>query len=409
MEYKSHMSKKIAFLTSSIILFEWIELILYLYLGTIFSQYFLGNNAESLIYIYAIFAISYLGRPIGGLVFGYFSDKYGRKGPLLMSSLLVGVSTLSISLIPSFENISWYAPIFLLLARFIQSIAVSGEFNNASIYLLEHSQDKKTFASCLPATAASAGMLVALAISYLIGNSSNIYLWKYVYFILGLMSIIIFFLRKNLSESPEYIKRFKSTSKKSIWRTLLQYKKELFQLIFLGSFLSIFIYIYNGLFMSYIAPTLNYSANYSKLIMAFTQLCVTLLIPIIALYAEKRNYRVILKSTIPLIGLMSLCLFYGALLGNSNIVVIGLILYILGNASISATIFRYLAENLPTEVRCTGCSFTYSLAVAFLGSTAPLLGELMIQKHSLLGPAYYICIFTFIAYLCVNLKDRIKA
>ncbi|MCL1127047.1 MFS transporter [Shewanella surugensis] len=122
---------------------------------------------------------------------------------LIISAFLIAIATLSIGLIPSYLLIGITAPILLLLCRFIQSIAVAGEFNNASIFFkIEHAKKHKILAGSWIGTAASAGMFTGGLIAYAVSQITVPEAWRFAFIITGILSLIIMCFRTSLSESP---------------------------------------------------------------------------------------------------------------------------------------------------------------------------------------------------------------
>lgn len=402
----STRSLKQTLLTTSIVYIEWVEYALYLYLGTVISHYFfpqaLGDDA--LLFTYGIFAISYIGRPLGGLLFGYYADKRGRRPPLIISAFLIAFATMGIGLIPSYAQIGIIAPILLLICRFIQSISVAGEFNNASIYLIEHAQKRKILAGSWVGTAASAGMFTGGLIAYILSQIDYQDAWRFAFITAGILSLVIMCFRTTLSESPQFSPPSTQNNSPSLYQQLTKHKLGLLKIAVIAAFMCLYIYTCNVYFMSYMVTQLGYTMGEASLYMMLTQAGVTLLIPIMAIIAERIGLEIMMKVMIPSIGLMALVLFWGASVGSDTIIILGLSLYVIANSGISATIFKYMFDVLPLHIRCTGTSFIYSLSVAIVGGTAPILAAFLINQGYLMAPAYYICSIGIISFILISQK-----
>src|SRR5690606_36076144 len=126
---------------------EWYEFFIYGIASTlVFSKVFFpimgdGSVLMGIVAAFATYAVGFLARPLGGLVFGHFGDEYGRKRLLQISLIMVGVATLLMGCIPSYESIGYAAPICLLLLRFIQGFALGGEWGGAMLLVGEHSPE----------------------------------------------------------------------------------------------------------------------------------------------------------------------------------------------------------------------------------------------------------------------------
>ncbi|CAH0538545.1 MFS transporter [Vibrio marisflavi] len=405
-------NNKITLLASSVVFMEWLEYALYMYLGVAISHYFFPDKSSGsdlpLILTYAIFAISYIGRPLGGIVFGLYADKKGRRKPLIFSSLLAGIATAAIGVIPSYGQIGMFAPALLLVCRLAQSFAVSGEFNNSSIFLIEHASKNRILAGAWIGTAASAGMFFGGGVAYLVSLSSNPNMWQVAFIAVGVISIALACFRKQLAESPEFVqmKAKNSGHGSKIFSQLAKHKIGVFKIAIIGAFLCVYVYTSNVYFVSYMITKLGYSPSSASLSMTIVQGSVTVLIPLFALLAERLGYMRVLKLSIPTIGVMAFIQFYGASIQSHPMIVTSFVLYTLANAGVSACIFKYMFDNLPVEVRCTGGSLAYSVSAAIFGGTAPILAATLVDNGYVLMPAVYVIAFSALTYLSVNYKSQ---
>ncbi|MDQ7860963.1 MFS transporter [Peribacillus frigoritolerans] len=126
---------------------EWFDFGIYAYLAVTIGKVFFSeiDPSHQLIYSLATFAIAFIARPIGGLVFGMMGDQIGRKKILSITLIMMAVATLSIGLIPSYASIGIYAPILLIIARLIQGFSTGGEYAGAMTFIAESTPDKKTW------------------------------------------------------------------------------------------------------------------------------------------------------------------------------------------------------------------------------------------------------------------------
>ena len=145
---------------------EWYEFFLYASAATlVFGKMFFPNSGTELDGIIAAFltyAVGFVARPIGGIVFGHFGDKFGRKQLLQLSIILVGVSTFLMGCLPTFAQIGYWAPALLVFLRFAQGFAVGGEWGGAVLLVAEHSPSKsRGFWAAWPQSAVPLGNLLA--------------------------------------------------------------------------------------------------------------------------------------------------------------------------------------------------------------------------------------------------------
>jgi MFS family permease len=148
---------------------EWYEFFLYGTAATIvFSKVFFGQSGGDLDAIFAAFvtyAVGFVARPLGGVVFGHFGDKFGRKTLLQFSLLLVGSATFLMGCLPTFAQIGYWAPTMLVVLRFIQGFAVGGEWGGAVLLVAEHSPaPSRGFWSSWPQAGVPVGNILATVV-----------------------------------------------------------------------------------------------------------------------------------------------------------------------------------------------------------------------------------------------------
>lgn len=155
---------------------EWYEFFLY---GTatalVFGQIFFkqtGNAIDGILAAFALYAVGFLARPLGGLVFGHYGDKYGRKKLLQISLIMVGITTFLMGMIPGFDSIGYWAPILLVSLRLIQGFAFGGEWGGAVILVSEHSPpNRRGFWASWPQAGVPLGNLVATIVLLVLSST----------------------------------------------------------------------------------------------------------------------------------------------------------------------------------------------------------------------------------------------
>ena len=170
---------------------EWFDFSVYGFLAVVIGQTFFASAPSSvqLIASLATFSIPFLFRPLGGAVFGYLGDKYGRKNILSFTIILMSASTFFIGLIPSYDTIGVLAPILLLLAKIIQGLSVGGEYAGAVVFVSEYSPDRKRgfLASWLDFGSIAGflvGAIVVSLISFVLGQElMNAWGWRIPFFV----------------------------------------------------------------------------------------------------------------------------------------------------------------------------------------------------------------------------------
>ena len=148
-------------------------------------------------------------RPFGGAIIGYLGDRFGRRYALALSILLMGIPALVAGLLPGYETLGVLAPIIIVMVRLIQGLSAGGEFNGAAIFVLEHiSNSRKAFVSSWISFSGGLGALFAMFIGgFLHLDFMPSWAWRLAFIFGALVSLLGFFLRTTIDESPEFLKQ----------------------------------------------------------------------------------------------------------------------------------------------------------------------------------------------------------
>ncbi|PRX42634.1 sugar transport protein [Planifilum fimeticola] len=218
---------------------EWFDFGIYSYLAVTIGKVFFPEmkGGVQLIYSFATFAVAFLARPLGGIVFGMLGDRWGRKRVLAITLILMAVSTLSIGLIPSYETIGSTATVLLLIARLVQGFSTGGEYAGAMTFIAESTPDKKrgVMSSGLEVgtlTGYIAGAAFVTLLTMTLGSETMVrWGWRIPFLVAGPMGLIGYYLRERLEETPAFEAMEEARERESYlsirdilasyWRTLL--------------------------------------------------------------------------------------------------------------------------------------------------------------------------------------------
>jgi metabolite-proton symporter len=170
------------------------------------------SPTAALIASFGTFAAGFIARPIGGILFGHFGDRLGRKRTLVFSLMLMGIGTFLIALLPNFEQIGIAAPILLITLRLVQGLGVGGEWGGAVLMATEHAPPgRRAFYSSFPQMGIPAGIILANAVFLILGavlapEQFSAWGWRIPFVFSALMVIVALFIRMQLEESPEFEK-----------------------------------------------------------------------------------------------------------------------------------------------------------------------------------------------------------
>lgn len=400
---------------------EWFDYASYSYLSVVIGTVFFaeGDKIVTTMSAFAIFALSFLVRPIGALFWGNMGDKKGRKWTLSTSILMMSAATFIIGCLPGYAQIGIAAPAALLICRCVQSFSASGEYAGASTFIAEYAPKEKRglYVSAVPASTATGlliGSFFATAMFSIFGSDSDFVLnigWRIPFLLALPLGFITHYIRTHLTDSPVYEEMAKraergdsSATRTPVRDVIFKYPKT--TLICFGSAVLNAIGFYAVLtFMpSYLETVLMYDAGLAGTITTIVLLAYIAFIflsgHISDMFGRKR------MLIIAAVGFICLTVPAYILMGSMNFVVIlgaQLLMAVLLCIN-DGTLASYLSEQYPTEVRFTGFAFTFNLANAiFGGSCSAICLALVKLTGNELGPGFYfmaIAVFALIAILC---------
>ncbi|MCK7556380.1 MHS family MFS transporter [Chitinophaga sedimenti] len=288
---KTHGTKNIwqvIFASSAGTLIEWYDFYIFGSLSLIISEKFFPASNPTLAYIatLATFAVGFIVRPFGAIVFGRLGDVVGRKYTFLLTLLLMGGSTFAIGLIPGYETIGVAAPIIVLLLRLVQGLALGGEYGGAATYVAEHSpSDQRGYFTSFIQTTATLGLFLSLGVipatrTLLSADQFAAWGWRIPFLLSVLLVIMSYYIRTQLEESPLFaqMKAEGKTSKNPLKESFGN--KENLRLVLLalfGATMGQGVVWYTGQFyaLSFLQATMHVEFVQSNVIIAMALLAAT--------------------------------------------------------------------------------------------------------------------------------------
>src|SRR5580692_8271879 len=194
---------------------EWYDFFLYgVVAGIVFNKlYFpVEDPVISTMLAYTTFAVGFVTRPLGGVIFGHFGDRLGRKSMLVLTLMIMGIATFLIGLVPTYNQIGIWAPIILLLLRVLQGIGLGGEWGGAVLMTYEYAKpEARGFYASLPQIGLSIGLCLASGVvallSYALTNEQFLaWGWRLAFVLSFVLVLIGLYIRWNIMETPEFAK-----------------------------------------------------------------------------------------------------------------------------------------------------------------------------------------------------------
>ena len=386
---------------------EFYDFTLYaIYAATIGKLFFpLGNTTASLIASWGTFAVGFMMRPLGAIVFGYLGDKYGRKYALSLTVLLTGVPTLIIGLLPGYEHLGLLAPVILILCRLLQGLMTGGEYNGAAIFALEHfGKIKPGMVGGMITASCVIGAFLATFSGFLISTYGTEEMWRLPFIFGAMVSFVGFVIRQYMTETPEFLRFQHHQVTRSLSESPFKRNE--------GSLKILYTLYPSSAFLSFIVGALNGALSYT--LFGFLNVYLSKYLGIEPALAMKYNLLGLLCFMVfsPLAGygldtigrtrfmiLAGLFVFAGALptffllqTHTPLFILCGQALLGVAVASIAGTSHGYMQNLFPTQIRYRGISIHFCLGMALCGGTAPLLLTSLIESgaSTLYAPAFYL-------------------
>ncbi|VVM33867.1 MFS transporter [Terribacillus sp. AE2B 122] len=409
-------AKKSVFATGVGNAMEWFDFGLYSYLAVIISQNFFSavqNDELKLVFTFATFAIAFLMRPVGGIIFGKIGDRLGRKVVLTTTIILMAFSTLLIGLLPTYDQIGIWAPILLLTARIIQGFSTGGEYAGAMVYIAESSPDNKRniLGSGLEIGTLTGYILASLVASllFIVLSDEQMASWGWrLPFLLGLpLGLVGMYLRKSLEESPIFENELSNNEgqeqeEESFLSILKNHKKDIIVCFVAVAFFNVTNYMLLSYMPSYLDEIIGLSSTVGTVLITLVMI---IMVPLTLLFGRLSDK--IGNKTVFLIGLGGLTLlsafaFYLVNLNGLVFVSIGILILGVLLATYEGSIPGSLPTMFYTDIRYRTLSVTFNVSVSIFGGTTPLVSTWLVhQTGNNLAPGWYLTIVSIIGFLVI--------
>jgi MFS transporter, MHS family, proline/betaine transporter len=377
---------------------EWYDYALYAQFVDMIAKHFIAETEFAQLLAMAFFAIGFLMRPVGAIVFGYIGDKYGRRIALTIGILTMALPTALIGMLPSYATIGIWATVLLGLLRIVQGFALGGEFSGCISYIVEHAPPESRG---LAGSAAFVSMAIGMLIGTLTGvgmslimSEEALFSWGWrIPFILGLfIGLVGLYIRYSLPETPVFIKAKESggLSKEPVRETLTYYMFPL--LVAVGIYINVTTPFYvSSVYVETFMNDLGYTRGQSGFVSILILVTMIIVFPISAKLSDKWGR----KKTHTIGAILIIVTAYPMLaaLGDIDIIAASLsqVIFAAAIAFYMGPMPATLVEMFPTKIRFTALGISYNISAAIFGGTAPMVA-LLLQEWT--GNQYAIGIYT---------------
>jgi MHS family shikimate/dehydroshikimate transporter-like MFS transporter len=361
---------------------------------------------------FATYAVGFLARPLGGVIFGHYGDKIGRKAMLVTTLLVMGVATFLVGLLPTYETIGIWAPILLVVLRLLQGLGLGGEWGGAVLMAVEHSpDDKRGLNGSWPQMGAPAGLVLATgafaAVSAISGDAFAAWGWR-VPFLLSIFLIALgLYIRLAIYESPAFnrVRESGTEAQMPIVDVFRTYPKNV--LLAVGSRIGIDVvfYIFAVYALTYVSTNLGLPRNLGLVAVSIAALIEIFTIPAFASLSDKVGRRPVLMTGAAFLAVWIFPFFWLLDTRSTSLIILAVIVGLsIGHAAVYGTQASFYAELFGTRVRYSGASLGYQLAGIFGGALAPIIATSLYAATG--GPGLigvYVAVLCLLSIVCVYL------
>src|SRR3979490_211213 len=362
-------------------LVEWYDFYAYTAFALYFAPAFFPNSDPVVQQLNAavLFAATFLLRPLGGWLFGYIADRYGRRISLMLSVACMCFGSLIIAVTPTYETIGIAAPMVLAIARIIEGLSLGGEYGASATYLSEIAEPKRRgFYSSFQYVTLIGGQLSAIIVLLLL---QNVFLtleelkdwgWRIPFVIGALLAIVAAVMRRKLHETEAFEEAKKLSKPTGSIAGLLKYPRELLLVVGLTAGGTAAFYTFTTYMQTFVKQSVGLTENQTTFVIFGSLIFATVLQPIYGALSDR-------------IGRKPLLIFFGVAGTISTVPILTTLketkspfmafllicaawIFVAGYTSINAIV---KAELFPTAVRALGVGLPYALTVSIFGGTAP--------------------------------------
>ncbi|MFJ9085504.1 MFS transporter [Streptomyces sp. NPDC102384] len=400
---------------------EWYEFFLYATSATlVFGKLFFppgDSELEGILAAFVTYAVGFAARPLGGLVFGHFGDRYGRKTLLQVSLVLVGIATFGMGCVPSFDAIGYAAPVLLVVLRFIQGFAVGGEWGGAVLLVAEHSPDERRgFWSSWPQAAVPVGNILATAVLLLLTStlSDDAFLawgWRFAFWLSAVIVLIGYYVRTHVTDAPVFQAAQAEAAQRSaeqygVFEAVRSHPREVLTAMGLRFAENLMYYLVVTFSITYLSVVVETGTDRILRLLLLAHAAHFVAVPLAGALTDRVGRRPVYAAGAVLGGGWGFIAFPMMDTAHDGVILAAIVIGLLVHALMYAGQPALMAEMFPTRIRYSGISLGYQVTSIVAGSLAPIIAVALLERFDSSVPiALYLAaasVVTLVAVVCAR-------
>ena len=388
---------------------EWYDFFLYgVVAGIVFSKLYFPSDDPliSTLLAYTTFAVGFVTRPLGGVIFGHFGDRVGRKSILVVTLMIMGVSTFLIGLLPTHAQIGVAAPILLLLLRVAQGIGLGGEWGGAVLMAYEYApKEKRGFYASLPQVGLAIGLFMASGVVALLSwlcteEQFMAWGWRIAFLISGLMVAVGMYIRLHVKETPEFaaVKARNAETAIPFMDMMRRYPGNVLKGMGARYIDGVFFNVFGVFSISYLTSTLQISRTDALIgvMVAAVVMCFT--IPLFGRLSDRLGRsRVYLWGSL-ITAVSAFPAFWLMAHSGGNVLLIWIAIVVpfgILYAAVYGPEAALFCDLFDAKVRYTGISFVYQFSGIFASGITPIIATALVKTAG--GSPWLVCLYVVFA------------
>jgi metabolite-proton symporter len=367
---------------------------------------------------FATYAVGFVARPVGGIVFGHFGDRIGRKKLLMWSLVLMGIATMLIGLMPGYARIGVWAPIGLIVLRVFQGFAVGGEWGGAVLLAAEYGDAKRRgFWASWPQAGVPLGSLLSAGILALMAGFQSeadfvAWGWRIPFLLSGLLVIVGWYIRNRVAATPLFEKAL-AEAEAPPKLPAMEVFRERPRAVLLGAGLrvgeNIGYYILTVFSLTFLVDVASESRSLALDALLIGAAVQFVAIPLLAALSDRIGRRPVYAFGAFGLGIFAFLFFPMLASGNDALIILAIVVGLVLHASMYAPQAAFITELFPTRIRYSGVSIAYQLTAIFAGSLAPIIALWLYKDlHSSVPVSVYVAIACAISGISAMLARETK-